>query len=108
MATNTTDTDEKSTGIEETSDGLADEFARSITSFTVGTDDEFRSHHYHRGADTVVVVSPDGDVEHREYLDGGLVEEWVAHVEEACGWIKFGQLASAGIKADKQRKLGDQ
>lgn len=110
MATNTTDAmDEKGTDIEETADELVGSLADQIgRSFTIGTDDEWCDHHYYRPADTVVVYDPQTqEIDHREYLDGATVESWYRYVQDERGWIKLGQLAGAGMKADKARKLGE-
>jgi hypothetical protein len=100
-------TNEKGTDIENRADELvgsiADQLARS---FTIGTDEEGCQHHYYRPADTVVVYDDDG-VQHREYLDGGLVGEWYEYVDDKRGWMVPGPHRKNGIKVDAARKLGD-
>lgn len=84
-------------------DGLAIQLRDEMQSFTVGTDTEGYDHHYWRPADAVVVYDETG-VDHVEYLYGRLLAEWVVYVDEKRGWETPGQMANAGIAADKRRK----
>lgn len=79
---------------------------RLARSFTIGTDEEGYRHHYYAPADTVVVWDADG-VDHRERLDGDLLETWVAFVHARRGWATKGPHARNGIAHDRQRKQED-
>lgn len=71
--------------------------------FTVGDDMEGNRHVYHRGADEVVVYNG-RHVDHREQLDGRLVDEWIGFVETKRGWMKMGELSAVGLRVDRARK----
>jgi hypothetical protein len=51
-----------------------------------GYDQDGRTHHWNPVTATVV-VTVDGDVEHTEELSREAVPEWIAFVDQQCGWI---------------------
>ena len=93
------------TGLNSSGTTLAHDLGNSIDSATLGTDAEGYDHHYYRPADAVVVY--DGhDVDHVEYLDGRVLDDWVSYVSRERGWTATGQLADLLVEADRRRKEG--
>jgi len=55
--------------------------------YCLGTDAEGATHHHSPYDDRVVVVGPDGAIEHVETLDGRDIDTWVAFVRDRrAGW----------------------
>jgi hypothetical protein len=76
---------------------------RQLNSCTLGTDGDGYTHVWHRGANQIV-VHRGRELDYRQHLGDRPLGDWMAHVEEARGWMTTGPFAAAARKADRARK----
>ena len=74
--------------------------------YCLGTDADGATHHHSPYDDRVVVVAPDGGIEHVEPLGGRDIETWVAFVRDRrAGWRNlnlrdsYGQILKEGLQS---------
>jgi hypothetical protein len=81
-----------------------DALQRLDRSYCLGTDAEGATHHHSPYDDRVVVVGPDGTIEHVEALDGRDIETWVKFIRDhRAGWRNlnlrdtYGEILNEGL-----------
>lgn len=92
--------------LSDTTEELTHSLGDQLNSATIGTDADGYDHHYWRNADAVVVYDESG-VDHVEYLNGRLLADWAAYVDDERGWAHEGQFGAICIRADRRRKAGE-